>query len=183
LFLTTLPPFIMLFCFFYTPIRDKLGRRKTEICAIDALPFKSAPERLDQFCESAVLRELNKAIAGFRRSPITSSEWGLCRGEHPSPRGDLIATGNWGCGAFGGHLQLKFLIQLLAASVCAAYSRVDDGDFLGRDMVYFTYGLDGFADEIRTFMTHLHASPQLFEPCKFFSWIQSLFASLIRFLD
>lgn len=149
-----------------TTPRDKLGRRKTEICAIDAMPFKSAPERLDQFCESAVLRELNKAIVGFRRSPITSSEWGLCRGEAPSPRGDLIATGNWGCGAFGGHLQLKFLIQLMAASVCAAYSRVDDGDDLGRDLVYFTYGLDGFADEIRTFMTHLQASPQLFEPWK-----------------
>ncbi|KAG0295246.1 hypothetical protein BGZ96_012245 [Linnemannia gamsii] len=149
-----------------TTPRDKLGRRNTEICAIDALPFKSAPERLDQFCESAVLRELNKAIAGFRRSPITSSDWGLCRGEVPSPRGDLIATGNWGCGAFGGHLQLKFLIQLLAASVCAAYSRVDDGDVLGRDLVYFTYGLDGFADEIQTFMTSLHASPQLFEPWK-----------------
>ncbi|KAK3812526.1 MAG: hypothetical protein JOS17DRAFT_762503 [Linnemannia elongata] len=146
--------------------RDKLGRRKTEICAIDALPFKSASERLNQFCESAVLRELNKAIVGFRRSPITSSEWGLCRGEAPSPRGDLIATGNWGCGAFGGHLQLKFLIQLMAASVCAAYSRADDGDGLGRDLVYFTYGLDGFADEIRTFMAHLQASPQLFEAWK-----------------
>ncbi|KAG9063801.1 hypothetical protein KI688_003913 [Linnemannia hyalina] len=149
-----------------TTPRDKLGRRKTEICAIDALPFKSVSERLDQFCESAVLRELNKAIVGFRRSPITSTEWGLCRGEAPSPRGELIATGNWGCGAFGGHLQLKFLIQLMAASVCSAYSRVDDGDDLGRDLVYFTYGLDGFADEIRTFMAHLQASPQLFEPWK-----------------
>ncbi|KAF9125801.1 hypothetical protein BGW39_007142 [Mortierella sp. 14UC] len=146
--------------------RDKLGRRKTEICAIDALPFKSEPQRLGQFSESAVLRELNKAIAGFRRSPITSSEWGLCRGEDPSPRGDLIATGNWGCGAFGGHLHLKFLIQLLAASVCAGYSRVEEDDDLGRDLIYFTYGLDDLADEIRTFMTHLQASPHLFEPWK-----------------
>ena len=55
----------------------------------------------------------------------------------------------------------------MAASVCAAYSRVDDGNDLGRDLIYFTYGLDGFADEIRTFMAHLQASPQLFEPCKF----------------
>ncbi|KAF9094463.1 hypothetical protein BGX29_009487 [Mortierella sp. GBA35] len=149
-----------------TTPRDKLGRRRTEICAIDALPFKSGPQRLDQFCESAVLRELNKAIAGFRRSPITSSDWGLCQGEVPSPRGDLIATGNWGCGAFGGHLQLKFLIQLLAASVCAAYSRVDDGDDLGRDLIYFTYGLDELSSEIQTFMAHLHASPQVFEPSR-----------------
>ncbi|KAF9913296.1 hypothetical protein EC991_000058 [Linnemannia zychae] len=146
--------------------RDKLGRRKTEICAIDALPFKSEPQRLDQFCESVVLRELNKAIAGFRRSPITSSEWGLCRGESPSPRGDLIATGNWGCGAFGGHLQLKFLIQLLAASVCAGYSRAEEDDDLGRDLVYFAYGLDALSDEIKTFMTHLQASPHVFEPWK-----------------
>ncbi|KAK3846764.1 MAG: hypothetical protein J3R72DRAFT_514669 [Linnemannia gamsii] len=147
-----------------TTPRDKLGRRKTEICAIDALPFKSEPQRLDQFCESTVFRELNKAIAGFRRSPITSSDWGLCRGEVPSPRGDLIATGNWGCGAFGGHLQLKFLIQLIAASVCAGYSRIEEDDDLGRDLIYFTYGLDSLADEIRTFMAHLQASPDVFEP-------------------
>ncbi|KAG0281784.1 hypothetical protein BGZ95_010437 [Linnemannia exigua] len=153
---------------FDTTPRDKLGRRKTEICAIDALPFKSEPQRLDQFCESTVFRELNKAIAGFRRSPITSSDWGLCRGEAPSPRGDPIATGNWGCGAFGGHLQLKFLIQLIAASVCAGYSRIEEDDDLGRDLIYFTYGLDSLADEIRTFMAHLQASPQLFEPCKVF---------------
>lgn len=70
---------------------------------------------------------------------------------------------------------MKFLIQLLAASVCAAYSRVDDGDVLGRDLVYFTYGLDGFADEIQTFMTNLHASPQLFEPCKFVHSILPIF--------
>ncbi|KAG0374442.1 hypothetical protein BGX24_010407 [Mortierella sp. AD032] len=147
-----------------TTPRDKLGRRKTEICAMDALPFKSEPQRLDQFCESTVLRELNKAIAGFRRSPITSSDWGLCRGEVPSPRGDLIATGNWGCGAFGGHLQLKFLIQLIAASVCAGYSRIEEDDDLGRDLIYFTYGLDSLADEIRTFMAYLQASPDVFEP-------------------
>ena len=29
-----------------------------------------------------------------------------------------IATGNWGCGAFGGDPQLKSLIQWIAASVC-----------------------------------------------------------------
>lgn len=29
---------------------------------------------------------------------------------------DIIATGRWGCGAFNGYPQLKFLIQLLASS-------------------------------------------------------------------
>ena len=27
-----------------------------------------------------------------------------------------VATGNWGCGVFGGNVQLKSLLQLLAAS-------------------------------------------------------------------
>ncbi|KAG0356593.1 hypothetical protein BGZ54_000686, partial [Gamsiella multidivaricata] len=61
--------------------RDGLGRRKTEICAIDTLPFGSKNQRLHQFSERHVLRELNKAIAGFRWSPIIASEWGLCRAE------------------------------------------------------------------------------------------------------
>ncbi|KAF9959782.1 hypothetical protein BGZ72_008813 [Mortierella alpina] len=149
-----------------TTPRDHLGRRKTEICAIDALPFKSQDQRLEQFSEENVLRELNKAIVGFRRSPITASEWGLCRAEGPLAETPLIATGNWGCGAFGGHLQLKFLIQLLAASVCGGYSTddVDDGIALGRGVIYYTYGLDDLAKEIDAFMTHLQASPRTFEP-------------------
>jgi len=29
-----------------------------------------------------------------------------------------IATGHWGCGAFGGDIYCKFLVQLIAASLC-----------------------------------------------------------------
>lgn len=72
--------------------------------------------------------------------------------------------GNWGCGAFGGHLELKFLIQLLAASVCGAFSEDDKDTALGRDLVYYTYGLDDLGKEINTFMNHLHACPTVFEP-------------------
>jgi len=39
-----------------------------------------------------------------------------------------IITGNWGCGAFGGNLQLKFLIQWMAASL------------VGRELVYCPFG-------------------------------------------
>ncbi|KAF9349762.1 hypothetical protein BGX26_011984 [Mortierella sp. AD094] len=73
--------------------RDKLGRRKTEICAIDAVPFKSREMRLRQFSKGHVLREVNKALVGFRISPITSTEWGLCRAETPLTNAPLIATG------------------------------------------------------------------------------------------
>ncbi len=85
-----------------------------------------------------------------------------------SPFSAVCLIGNWGCGAFGGHLQLKFLIQLLAASVCGGYSTddVDDGIALGRDIIYFTYGLDDLANEIETFTSHLRASPRTFDPCK-----------------
>lgn len=74
-----------------------------------------------------VHRELNKARAGFRRD------------ERQRP----IASGNWGCGAFGGDPALKAVIQWLAASA------------EGRGLRYFTFGdarvgaLDAFATEAR----------------------------------
>ncbi|KAG0324438.1 hypothetical protein BGZ99_001820 [Dissophora globulifera] len=149
----------------HTP-RDNLGRRMTEICAIDALPFWTKQQRLRQFSRRSVLRELNKAVVGFRRSPITSSSWGLCRAEAQTSVVSAIATGNWGCGAFGGHLQLKFLIQLMAASVCHGYSADDRDDSLplGREIVYYTYGLDDFADQVESFMSNLHACQRRFDP-------------------
>ena len=50
-----------------------------------------------------MLRELNKASAGFSM-PV---------GDRTFP---YIATGNWGCGVFGGHVQLKAVLQWIAAS-------------------------------------------------------------------
>jgi poly(ADP-ribose) glycohydrolase len=55
-----------------------------------------------------MLREMNKASAGF-----TPPDLGL--DEAPFTR---IATGNWGCGAFGGFVELKAVLQWLAASQC-----------------------------------------------------------------
>lgn len=49
-----------------------------------------------------MLRELNKALIGFVMVP--------------DARHKVIATGKWGCGAFGGDKQLKFLLQWMAAS-------------------------------------------------------------------
>ncbi|KAG0287170.1 hypothetical protein BGZ98_004780, partial [Dissophora globulifera] len=147
-------------------VSDNLGRRMTEICAIDALPFWTKQQRLRQFSRKSVLRELNKAVVGFRRSPITSSSWGLCRAEAQTSVVSAIATGNWGCGAFGGHLELKFLIQLMAASVCHGYSADDRDDSLplGREIVYYTYGLDDFADQVESFMSNLYACQRRFDP-------------------
>ncbi|KAF9960634.1 hypothetical protein BGZ65_011934, partial [Modicella reniformis] len=134
--------------------RDKLGRRMTEICAIDARPFKSRISRLEQFERHYVLREINKALVGFRVSPINASEWGLTRKDEPLSTSTTInrpiATGNWGCGAFGGHLQLKFVLQWIAASMCGSFSLVDQRP---RDeLLYYTFGMHQLKDEIEAFV-------------------------------
>ena len=74
-----------------------------------------------------MLRETNKAFAGFER---TGSD---------TP----IASGNWGCGVFGGNLQVKAIVQWLAASAA------------GRELRYYTFSdrrlgdLAGFTNAAR----------------------------------
>lgn len=92
--------------------RDEWQRRCTEIVAIDALQFRSF---MEQFKPAKIDRELNKAYVGFAR-PEESSE-----------TLSAVATGNWGCGVFGGDTRLKALLQMLAAAEA------------GRDVAYFTF--------------------------------------------
>ncbi|XP_069466900.1 poly(ADP-ribose) glycohydrolase isoform X2 [Ambystoma mexicanum] len=93
--------------------RDEWQRRTTEIVAIDALPFRN---HIEQFCPEKMERELNKAYCGFARPGVSSQNL------------SAVATGNWGCGAFGGDCRLKALLQILAAAEAE------------RDVVYFTFG-------------------------------------------
>lgn len=92
---------------------DGWQRRCTEIVAIDALHFRSF---LEQFHPERINRELNKAYCGFARP------------EEQSENLSAVATGNWGCGVFGGDTRLKALLQMLAAAEA------------GRDVAYFTFG-------------------------------------------
>jgi len=55
-----------------------------------------------QYQQNFVNRELHKAFVGFS----------IKNGDSNIP----IATGHWGCGAFNGDPELKFLIQWMAAS-------------------------------------------------------------------
>ena len=87
------------------------GTPAVELCAIDAIDYRYADPR-SQFTESVILRELGKARSGFLRD------------SHQLP----IASGNWGCGAFGGEPPLKAVIQWLAASA------------EGRELRYFSFG-------------------------------------------
>ncbi|XP_032693523.1 poly(ADP-ribose) glycohydrolase isoform X1 [Lontra canadensis] len=108
--------------------RDAWQRRGTEIVAIDALHFR---RYLDQFVPEKIRRELNKAYCGFLRPGVSSENL------------SAVATGNWGCGAFGGDARLKALIQILAAAVAE------------RDVVYFTFGDSELMRDIYSMHTFL----------------------------
>ncbi|SPP78169.1 poly(ADP-ribose) glycohydrolase isoform X1 [Drosophila guanche] len=125
--------------------RDSSRRRQTAIVAIDALQFAHARH---QYWEDLVERELNKAHSGFMHA--LSSE----------PPG--VATGNWGCGAFGGDARLKSLLQLM---VCAT---------LRRPLAYYTFGNVRLRDE-------LHEMWQLFRSQG--TTVRQLWTVLLRFDD
>lgn len=86
---------------------DKCRRRCVSIVAIDAIPFLYTGDD-SQFQKLGILRELNKAFCGF--STTTTSDDISTQTLTP------VATGNWGCGAFGGNKHLKTLIQWMSAS-------------------------------------------------------------------
>jgi len=80
-----------------------------ESCAIDALMH---PMHLQYRTGFGIRREILKAYIGFRDL------------EH-----DIVATGNWGSGAFGGDPQLKLFLQWIAASLAkkdVVYCRFTD---------------------------------------------------------
>uniref|UniRef100_A0A4X2LGK1 poly(ADP-ribose) glycohydrolase n=2 Tax=Vombatus ursinus TaxID=29139 RepID=A0A4X2LGK1_VOMUR len=107
---------------------DDWQRRCTEIVAIDALHFR---RYLDQFVPEKIKRELNKAYCGFFRPGVSSENL------------SAVATGNWGCGAFGGDSRLKALIQILAAAAAE------------RDVAYFTFGDSELMRDIYSMHTFL----------------------------
>ena len=84
----------------YTDTTVVLGnKRQSFVCAIDALDFRRGGLGF-QYTSKGILRELNKCYAAMSVSNTPSS----------------VATGNWGCGVFGGDVALKILIQWMAAS-------------------------------------------------------------------
>ena len=76
---------------------------KHNIIAIDAVC--SSRGGLD---EESVERDLIKAFIGFNLVNFEDKEI--------EKKKKIISTGNWGCGAFGGDFELKFIQQWLAAT-------------------------------------------------------------------
>ncbi|KPI96872.1 Poly(ADP-ribose) glycohydrolase [Papilio xuthus] len=111
--------------------RDCSARRRQALLAIDALLYDCARH---EFRKEAITRELNKAWVGFSFYTSENTE-GM---EYPG-----VATGNWGCGAFGGSAHLKSLLQLMA---CAQAQR---------PMAYYTFRDNKLADDIHAIYTQL----------------------------
>ena len=89
---------------------DALGRLRSQVVAMDALHFGKHNSH-KQYSEACIKRELNKCFVAF--DPRYADE-----SDRP------IASGSWGCGAFNGDPELKFLIQWMAASQAGGRSLV-----------------------------------------------------------
>ncbi|KAG0579976.1 hypothetical protein M758_4G141000 [Ceratodon purpureus] len=89
--------------------KDSWGRRCTKIIAMDAVEWPGE----SQFQEKLLLREVCKAYCGFLSTEKVPS---ICEGAEKRREYEGIATGNWGCGAFGGDLSIKSMLQWIAAS-------------------------------------------------------------------
>ena len=108
-----------------TPRNDE-GTVCTAITAIDAIPYFNqsggSSSLKSQLTPENMARDANKALSGFKDFSSDESELECSKLKFPS-----IATGNWGCGAFGGNIHVKFLVQWCAVSVS------------GRLMKYYTF--------------------------------------------
>jgi len=98
------------------------------VLAMDALDLRGGNQSLGfQLQAELLLRDLNKSLAAFTPVDKGSLECFPC-----------VATGNWGCGAFGGNAPLKALVQWASASQC------------GRQLRYFPFDQD-FGPELQQF--------------------------------
>ncbi len=97
---------------------DKFNRKQVNVVAIDAIPFDFFSFDA-QFQRNGINRELYKAFCGFSQEIAMDN---IENGERAP-----IATGNWGCGAFGGDKEMKTILQWMAASKA------------GRRVRYFTF--------------------------------------------
>ncbi|KAL7059131.1 hypothetical protein AAHC03_013893 [Spirometra sp. Aus1] len=112
--------------------RDATGRWNKVIVVIDAICYRDFSE---QFQETHIRRELNKAFVGF--TDMAAPYQALPR---------VVVSGNWGCGVFRGNKGLKALIQLMA---CAQ---------AGKSLAYCTFEDESLEKELQRVHDSLVAS-------------------------
>ena len=92
--------------------------KRTKLIAIDAFPHSQIRD------QKIIERDIYKAFVGFKT---------VFYDEKEGDEEKTIATGNWGCGAFGGDYELKFLQQWISASF-AGIKRLDYYTFSNKNM-------------------------------------------------
>lgn len=121
--------------------------RNVAVVAFDALNFSWIEDKSTQFKQVVIDRELIKAFAAFSgpsaASLLLDLEHEVLTDKSNCSKAIPLATGNWGCGVFEGHLELKFLIQWIAASA------------IQRPVVYCAIGPDEKMAKVRQLLTAL----------------------------
>jgi len=119
------------------PIAGDPPMRQSSVLVMDAVNFHSTGLRPHhQYSPEYIHRELCKAYTAFRDV-------------RPFPGAKLtIATGNWGCGVFGGDVQLKSILQLIAAGHCKVPL-----------LLYYTYGNQALCDALTAIVKDLAGVP------------------------
>eukprot|EP00462_Mataza_sp_D1_P001568 CAMPEP_0175088498 /NCGR_PEP_ID=MMETSP0086_2-20121207/281_1 /TAXON_ID=136419 /ORGANISM="Unknown Unknown, Strain D1" /LENGTH=601 /DNA_ID=CAMNT_0016360937 /DNA_START=24 /DNA_END=1829 /DNA_ORIENTATION=- len=128
-----------------TPLNSK-GYQQTTIVAIDAIIVKiphSNRFALNQHTPEKIRRELVKTFAGFSLPEALIGH-----------KINSVRTGNWGCGAFGGSIPLKFVIQWLALSLSNHFRREN------RCLIYYPFK-DAKAAGIEQFVELLKPAGQI----------------------
>ena len=111
-------------------VQDDFRRNDSYIVAIDAVYYQG--HEYLQYEKAQIVRELNKAYVGFM-------------GDAEDRVNRDIATGRWGCGAFGGDDRLKFVIQWLAASAAGKNMQFLPWDMKGvQEVKQFVQVVSGF---------------------------------------
>ena len=102
-------------------IKDNSQKKTHRIIAIDAIAVSHSSSYIkgNSFLNDIKIlnRDIHKAYVGFSLANLDKN------------LSKTIATGNWGCGVFGGNHELKFIQQWIAASF-AGVERLD----------YYTFG-------------------------------------------
>jgi len=125
-----------------TPVKEYGQYYKTRNCiiAIDAKKFPKY-KRSEQYKQNDMKRELLKCYTGFS---IPTHQTNLDESKEVDKKLS-IATGNWGCGVFGGDIELKFILQWMAASLA------------DRKIQYFAFGDKG-CKYVESFIEIMHAN-------------------------
>ena len=110
--------------------------KKNKIIAIDACISKYG--FYGNIDKDEIKRDINKAYIGFN----------LVNFENEDKDEKTISTGNWGCGAFDGDHELKFLQQWIAASF-AGIKRLDYYSFGEKEMDYISKRIDRIKEKYK----------------------------------